>query len=339
MRQMNEYGQHLASPVPGDGRIYRGTGEPHDGIEHLPPPPPWRSFGASYEKPSRELRSEFGDRDRAIAYRPAAEVVDVVNAALILRRPLLVTGMPGVGKSTLAYSIAYELRLGPVLHWPINRSSTLQQGLYQYDTIARLEDANLAHVDNAPHIGSYIRLGPLGEALLPVRAPRVLLIDDLDKSDIDLPGDLLHVFDAGTFEIPELARIAATYPEVEILTRDYGGVIVRRGRINCAAFPMVIITSSGERDLPPQFRRRCVELEVHPMDSTQLAAVVTAHLGPDLAERSKELIDRFTERRDARAVDQLLNAIYLANSWIGSQVSRERMLEVLLRTVQADDWA
>jgi hypothetical protein len=142
------------------------------------------------------------------------------NAALYLRRPLLLTGSPGAGKSTLAHAVAYELGLGRVLHWPIVSRSTLQDGLYRYDAIARLQDNQIAaHSGTAPPggIGSYIRLGPLGTALLPTAKPRVLLIDELDKSDIDLPNDLLNVMEEGEYGIPELERLAEREPQVDVL--------------------------------------------------------------------------------------------------------------------------
>ena len=127
----------------------------------------------------------------------------MVNTALFLRRPLLITGKPGSGKSTLAHSVAYELNLGPVLRWPITTRSTLQDGLYRYDAIARLHEASLR--GGTPKIGPFVQLGPLGTAMVPTRWPRVLLIDEIDKSDIDLPNDLLNIFEEGEFEIPELA--------------------------------------------------------------------------------------------------------------------------------------
>ncbi|MFM6527076.1 MAG: MoxR family ATPase, partial [Dolichospermum sp.] len=99
----------------------------------------------------------------------------------------------GTGKTSLAYAVAYELGLGEVLHWPITTRTTLKDGLYSYDAIGRLQDAKDKDKDNLAEIGKYINLGSLGTALLPSEKPRVLLIDEIDKSDIDLPNDLLHI--------------------------------------------------------------------------------------------------------------------------------------------------
>ncbi|MEU4525726.1 hypothetical protein AB0F52_44255 [Amycolatopsis sp. NPDC024027] len=129
-------------------------------------------------------------------------------------------------------------------------------------------------------IGDYIRLGPLGTALLPFEKPRVLLIDELDKSDIDLPNDLLNVFKDGEYEIDELVRLDKQQPEVTVLTNDRGGsAVVKDGRVRPRAFPLVIITSNGERDFPRAFLRRCLRLEMRPPTSEQLGQMVAAQFG------------------------------------------------------------
>jgi MoxR-like ATPase len=149
------------------------------------------------DKPAAYLEAE---EDRGRPIQLSDEVQRAINSALILRRALLVTGKPGVGKSSLAYAVAYELRMGPVLKWPISSRSKVKSGLYEYDAVGRLQAGGDAE------IGDFLRLGPLGSALYPTRWPRVLLIDELDKGDIDLPNDLLNVLEDGHFEIPELAR-------------------------------------------------------------------------------------------------------------------------------------
>ena len=195
-----------------DWLLYTGSRRPHDGITRLPPPPPWRAFdgGPVLETPP----GGSGNEHQATTYRPSDDAVQQVNAALYLRRPLLVTGPPGTGKSTLAYAVAHELELGPVLHWPITSRTTLRDGLYQYDPLTRLYAAGRTapRPDRAARrTGGHRPLHPPRPArhrAAALRPPRVLLIDEIDKSDIDLPNDLLNVFEEGEYEIPELARLA-----------------------------------------------------------------------------------------------------------------------------------
>jgi MoxR-like ATPase len=118
-----------------DWKIFQGTRKPHPGITRLPEPPSWRAFSQ---------HSEEGDepsKDRGETFQPRKDAIDVVNAALYLRRPLLVTGKPGTGKTSLAYAVAHELQLGEVLYWPVTTKTDLKQGLYSYDAIGRLQDS------------------------------------------------------------------------------------------------------------------------------------------------------------------------------------------------------
>ncbi|MGW2210337.1 AAA family ATPase [Streptomyces sp. NPDC001781] len=332
--------------------IYRGAGEPHDGMSRLPPPPPWRDFSARGAGTAPEPGEDGdGSRDRRLGahrhlaelHRPGAEELEMINAALYLRRPLLVTGSPGAGKSTLAHSVAYELGLGEVLRWSIVSRSTLQDGLYHYDAIARLQDVQIAaqggyggaagSPGSVEAIGGYIRLGPFGTALLPSDTPRVLLIDELDKSDIDLPNDLLNVLEEGEFEIPELRRLADRLPdgEAEVLTADGTKVRVRDGRVRCTSFPFVVLTSNGERDFPAPLMRRCIHLELGRPDHNRLATFVRAHLGDEAARAGDDLIARFLERSRSEllATDQLLNALYLTDA--AAPPSRERLADLLIQ--------
>ncbi|MCD0452392.1 MoxR family ATPase [Actinocorallia sp. API 0066] len=301
-----------------DWRIYRGDNTPHDGIAALPPPPPWRRFGGS---------------ERAETYQAEPRVVDRVNAAILLRRPLLVTGKAGTGKSTLAHSVAHELRLGPVLTWSITSKSTLDKALYDYDAIGRVHESSMRLPTT--DIGRYLRLGPLGTALLPGERPRVLLIDELDKSDIDLPNDLLNVFEEGSYRIPELERLPAEQEVVEVMVDGSGERFpITRGRVRCAAFPVVVITSNGEREFPPAFLRRCVRLSIEPPSRAQLSRIVEAHLGAAGVTAGHAVIERFLAARNKGelATDQLLNALHLALSGARpEEESLDGLIEALLR--------
>ncbi len=249
-----------------DWLIYQGTGEPHDGKVRLPPPPPWRHFDGQPVMKAPEPNPEAVQRlgSKAMGRWADDDELLMVNAALYLRRPLLVTGRPGIGKTSLAYRVARELRLGPVLRWRITSRSTLQDGLYRYDPLARLEDASHkptlpGAADSVPwrpgsSLAPYIRLGPLGTALLPWCEPRVLLIDNLDKGDIDLPDDLVDVMEEGEFDIPELKRLTAQPVTARLRTDDDAEVTIEHGKVRCHAFPFVVITTYP-RSYSPGFLR------------------------------------------------------------------------------------
>jgi MoxR-like ATPase len=246
--------------------------------------------------------------------------------------------------------VAYQLDLGKVLVWPITSRTTLQQGLYAYDAVARLHEASLAEYRetsppssaqgrrlkrrvvrgnkrtwNEPgEVGRYIRLGPLGTALLARTMPRVLLIDEIDKSDVDLPNDLLHVFEEGRFQIAELARLPRKeeYAEIEVYPFDSDEMVrVPRDRIQCDAFPFVVLTSNGERAFPPAFLRRCIRLHIREPKLQELTRIVESRLKPtpEKQQAVERLIEKFVSLRDTPtaegktdlATDQLLNAVHL----------------------------
>ncbi len=329
-----------------DWKIYTGQGrkEDADPITRLPDPPPWRDF----TDPAHDQR-------RGQVFRPSDRAIEMVNAALYLRRPLLVTGKPGTGKSTLARAVAEELNL-TLYEWPINTRTVLQDGLYRYDALARLRDAQAhnANTNTAQEVGHYITLGPLGLALLPVDRPAVLLIDEIDKGDIDLPNDLLHVFEEGEFFIAEITRLlqkdATAEPAqmVSVCRPDGSQVTIPGGRVRCRTFPLVIMTSNGERDFPPAFLRRCLRLDIDPpREVAELEAIVRAHLGDEVFAQAEAAIKQYVadflrerDRPDARghiATDQLLNLIYIATQENQPDASTEQQLrKELLRRLGSE---
>lgn len=325
--------------------LYRGSGTPRAwNTEELPEPPGWRRFTGTdtIERPLQtdpHITRRLGEAAQAARYPASQREIDMINAALFLRRPLLISGKPGTGKSTLAYAVAHELMLGPVLRWPISTRSTLQEGLYRYDAVARLQEAHLKSITQgrnlkrrflratpssvAPdeQIGRFVRLGPLGTALLPTKRPRVLLIDEIDKSDIDLPNDLLDVFEEGEYEIPELNRLPKEHRRVYVRPSDGEDLVpIEYGVVRCAAFPLVILTSNSERDFPPAFFRRCLRLDIETPKEDKLKKIVEAHLGTEVLAQIQPLLDEFIEQRDENnkelSPDQLLNAIYLVTHGI-----------------------
>lgn len=293
-------------------KIFIGNGKQHDGLRHLPAAPPWRfsnRSGSPTKPPATGLDLESR---RAKPFLPTESMILAVNTALYLRRPLLVTGRPGTGKSTLISKVADELMLGPVSRWPITSRSTVRNGVYEYDAVGRLQAGKT--ID--PPVEQYLTLGPLGTALLGDTWPRPLLIDEIDKSDLDFANDLLNVIEEGEYEIPELRRLGKN----DVTVRDFYGetITVSDGRLRCGHFPFVVMTSNAEREFPPPFLRRCVRLNIEPPTVEELGRIVESHLNlyrdqMDL-EKVKLLIDRFDGRRRENqdvSTDQLLNAVFL----------------------------
>ncbi|AUB42334.1 MoxR-like ATPase [Nostoc flagelliforme CCNUN1] len=261
------------------------------------------------------------------------QALELVNAALCLRRPLLIEGNPGSGKTSLAYAVACELGLPGPYRWSIVSRSTLKDGLYAYDAIGRLQETSLLRQKvgqtseiTEPEVGNYLRLGAMGMAFhqsQPGR-PAVLLIDEIDKSDIDMPNDLLHIFEEGFFEIPELARLQSD--DVKVLSyrsqRDESGgkITIKKGFVQCREFPLVFMTSNEAREFPPAFLRRCLRLSLRqPNTEDDFYQILEKRFGSkelkQLDKPARKLIQNFLDRiqkKDVKlATDQLLNAVYL----------------------------
>ncbi len=197
-----------------------------------------------------------------------------VNCALALERPLLVKGEPGTGKTLLAEAIARALD-APLLRWHVKSTTRAQDGLYVYDTVQRLYDSRFGDGD-VKDIRRYIRFGPLGESF---RADKrvVLLIDEIDKADIEFPNDLLHELDRMRFVVSET-----------------GDEIAAQQR------PVVIITSNNEKELPDAFLRRCVFHFIDFPDPELMSRIVDVH-HPELDEElGKQAIEVFYQLRNNR---------------------------------------
>jgi MoxR-like ATPase len=325
-----------------DWKIFRGAGTAHRRLEQLQKEiPPWRPFPGPDEP---DMPVEEPDDWRGATYQPSDEEIDAVNAALYLRRPLLVTGPPGSGKSSLAYAIAHDLELEPVLRWPVNSRSTLADGLYTYDPVGRLRDSQRKATNDKPppgeDVGEFLRLSWLGTALATsIDRPRVLLIDEIDKSDLDLPNDLLHVLEDGRFPIPELSR-GGLAGAIEVPTSERDGkskkprlVTVTDGQVACGVFPIILLTSNGEREFPPAFFRRCLRLELKPPNEKRLKEIIGAHLKDEVKDAGpliQTVLDGL-KKQDLLANDQLLNALFLTTRWKLKKDTKEALVEWLMK--------
>ncbi len=288
-----------------DWAFYKADGQvqPETLDEWLKTAPPWRQLPAWRSWTDHVLKES----------RASSSGIDEVlriNTALYLRRPLLVTGAPGLGKSTLAYHLAWSLGLGKPLRWEINSRTTLKDGLYHYDAVGHLRESQRG--DGDASIGDFITLGPLGTALLSFRRPRVLLIDELDKSSFDLPNDLLHVFEEGVFKVDELVRAGE---DTQVVPYDPTTIeeraTISKGRVDACHHPVVVITNNGEREFPEAFVRRCVKLDLQQPDEARLAEIARAQLGTDVSDDD---IAEALENCSGESTDVLLQYLFFAHT-------------------------
>jgi len=216
---------------------------------------------------------EFKGTERYIATR---DLTVAVNAAIALEKPLLIKGEPGTGKTLLAYEIASALDK-PLITWHIKSTTTAQQGIYEYDAVSRLRDSQLGEKD-VSDISTYIKKGKLWEAF-ESDEQQVLLIDEIDKADIEFPNDLLQELDQMAFYCYELD-----------LT------------IRAKHRPIVIITSNNEKELPDAFLRRCFFHYIAFPDRQTMLDIIDVHF-PKLDEKLVNSAMRlFYELRDTRGI-------------------------------------
>jgi MoxR-like ATPase len=211
---------------------------------------------------------QFAGTDKYIV---SPELRDVVNVAIALQRPLVVKGEPGTGKTLLAHNIAKALNK-KLLVWHIKSTTKAKDGLYVYDTVQRLNDARFGE-GNVSDVKRYIRMGSLGQSFT-ADEQVVLLIDEVDKADIEFPNDLLNELDEMNFHVLETDE-----------------------RISARHRPIVIITSNSEKELPDAFLRRCVFHYIEFPDRDLMAQIVGVH-HPALADSLlQQALERFYELR------------------------------------------
>ncbi len=225
-----------------------------------------------------------------------------VNAAMTLRRPLLVKGEPGTGKTVLAYEIAKAMGT-PLIEWNVKSTTKAHQGLYEYDAVARLRDGQLG--DERVHdISNYIRKGKLWEAFTAPELP-VLLIDEIDKADIEFPNDLLQELDRMEFHVYETKET-----------------------IKAAERPIVIITSNNEKELPDAFLRRCFFHYIKFPDRETMQEIINVHFPDIQGILVKKAMDIFYDVRDVPGLKKKPSTSELLD-WLKLILNEDMPLEVL----------
>ncbi len=225
-----------------------------------------------------------------------------VNAAVLLRRPLLVKGEPGTGKTVLAHEIAKALN-APLIEWHIKSTTKAHQGLYEYDAVARLRDGQLG--DERVHdISNYIRRGKLWDAFTAPELP-VLLIDEIDKADIEFPNDLLQELDRMSFDVYETGE-----------------------RIEAKERPIVVITSNNEKELPDAFLRRCFFHYIKFPDRETMQEIIDVHFPGIQKVLVKRAMEIFYEVREVPGLKKKPSTSELLD-WLKLLLNEDMPLDVL----------
>ena len=225
-----------------------------------------------------------------------------VDAAVTLRRPLLVKGEPGTGKTVLAHEIAKAIG-APLIEWNVKSTTKAQQGLYEYDAVARLRDGQLGE-ERVHDISNYIKKGKLWEAFTSPELP-VLLIDEIDKADIEFPNDLLQELDRMSFDVYE--------------TKE---------RIEAKERPIVVITSNNEKELPDAFLRRCFFHYIKFPDRDTMQAIIDVHFPGIQKTLVKKAMDVFYELREVPGLKKKPSTSELLD-WLKLLLNEDMPLEVL----------
>ena len=225
-----------------------------------------------------------------------------VNAAATLRRPLLVKGEPGTGKTVLAQEIARSFD-APLIEWNVKSTTKAAQGLYEYDAVSRLRDSQLGDA-RVGDIANYIRRGKMWEAFTSARLP-VLLIDEIDKADIEFPNDLLQELDRMEFHVYETGET-----------------------VKAAVRPIVIITSNNEKDLPDAFLRRCFFHYIKFPDRSTMQAIVDVHFPGIQKTLVREALDIFYDIREVPGMKKKPSTSELLD-WLKLLMYEDLPLEVL----------
>ena len=224
-------------------------------------------------------------------YIASPALCDAVNVSTALERPLLIKGEPGTGKTLLAHSVAKGLGM-PLITWHVKSTTKAVDGLYIYDTVARLHDSRFQDKD-VREIEQYINIGPLGSALSADKR-QVLLIDEVDKADLEFPNDLLLELDEMTFHIPET-----------------NSTIVAKQR------PIVMITSNNEKELPDAFLRRCIFHFIEFPDRELMREIIEVH-HPKLPDNlARQCLTRFYWLRNVDNLRKRPSTSELID-WIGA---------------------
>ena len=240
--------------------------------------------------------------DTTESYVATPDLKVAVNAAVTLRRPLLIKGEPGTGKTVLAHEIAKAID-APLIEWHVKSTTRAVQGLYEYDAVARLRDGQLGE-ERVHDISNYIKRGKLWEAFTSPTVP-VLLIDEIDKADIEFPNDLLQELDRMEFHVYETGET-----------------------VKAAERPVVVITSNNEKDLPDAFLRRCFFHYIAFPDRETMEEIIDVHFPGIQKMLVRKALDLFYQVRETQGLKKKPSTSELID-WLKLILHEDMPMDVL----------